>query len=47
MNKKKLGIVVITKKKFIRLITDGDLRVLNSPSKDRDLNKLIRNYPRN
>ena len=47
MNKKKLGIVVITKKKFIKgLITDGDLRrVLNSPSKDRDLNKLIRNYP--
>ena len=32
---------------FIKgLITDGDLRrVLNSPSKDRDLNKLIRNYP--
>ena len=47
MNKKKLGIVVITKKKFIKgLITDGDLRrVLNSSSKDRDLNKLIRNYP--
>ena len=28
------------------VITDGDLRrVLNSSSKDRDLNKLIRNYP--
>ena len=47
MNQKKLGIVVITKNKFINgLITDGDLRrVLNNPNKDRDINKITRNYP--
>ena len=47
MNEKKLGIVVITQKKFIKgLITDGDIRrVLNSSSKQRNLNKITRNYP--
>ena len=47
MNEKKLGIVVITKNKFIKgLITDGDLRrVLNSSSNEKDLEKLTRNYP--
>jgi len=47
INKKKLGIVVITKNKFITgLITDGDLRrLINRPAKDRDLNKIIRSYP--
>ena len=47
MNQKKLGIVVITKNKYIDgLITDGDLRrVLNKSPKERDLNKIIRNYP--
>ena len=47
MNKKKLGIVVVTKKRFIKgLITDGDVRrVLNSSEKQRSLNKIVRNYP--
>ena len=47
MNQKKLGIVVITKKKFINgLITDGDLRrVLNKSSKERVLSKITRKYP--
>tara|TARA_B100001059_G_C17763459_1_gene544199 strand:+ start:191 stop:1168 length:978 start_codon:yes stop_codon:yes gene_type:complete len=47
MNKKKLGIIVITKNKYIKgLVTDGDLRrVLNNPSKKKDLNKITRNYP--
>tara|TARA_E500000178_G_C16939305_1_gene715568 strand:+ start:90 stop:1067 length:978 start_codon:yes stop_codon:yes gene_type:complete len=47
MNKKKLGIVVVTKNKFIKgLITDGDVRrVLNSSKKQKDLNKIVRNYP--
>ena len=47
MNQKKLGIVVITKNKHILgLITDGDLRrVINSSSKERRLEKIIRNYP--
>ena len=47
MSQKKLGIVVITKKKYIKgLVTDGDLRrVLNNPSKEKDLNKITRNYP--
>ena len=42
---KKLGIVVITKSKFIKgLITDGDLRrVLNNPSYNKDLNKITEN----
>ena len=47
MNKKKLGIVVITKNKYIKgLITDGDLRrVLNKSPKEKNINKIIRNYP--
>ena len=47
MNEKKLGIVVITKNKYIKnIITDGDLRrIINSPSKDRKLNNLKRDYP--
>jgi len=47
MNQKKLGIVVITKNRHILgLITDGDLRrVLNNSSKERRLEKIIRNYP--
>ena len=47
INQKKLGIVVITKNKFIKsLISDGDLRrVLNKNSKERDLNKISGNYP--
>ncbi len=47
MNQKKLGIIVITKNKFIKgLITDGDLRrILNTPNKDRNINKITRNYP--
>ena len=47
MSKKKLGIVVITKNRFIKgLITDGDLRrVLNKPKREKDLNKIIRNFP--
>ena len=47
MNQKKLGIVVITKGKYIKgLITDGDLRrVLNKSIKNRNLDEIIRNYP--
>ena len=47
MSQKKLGIVVITNKRYIKgLVTDGDLRrVLNNPSKEKDLNKITRNYP--
>ncbi len=47
MSQKKLGIVVITKNRFIKgLITDGDLRrVLNNPASKKDLNKITRNYP--
>ena len=47
MNKKKLGVVVITKKKFIKsLITDGDLRrALNNKAKNKDLIKIANNYP--
>ena len=47
MNQKKLGIVVITKNKFIKgLITDGDLRrVLDKSSKEKNLDKITRNYP--
>ena len=47
MNQKKLGIVVIIKNKFIKgLITDGDLRrVINTASKERNLEKLMRKYP--
>ena len=47
MNQKKLGIVVITKNKFIKgLITDGDLRrVINSSTKEKNLERLIKNFP--
>ena len=47
MSKKKLGIVVITKNKFIKsLITDGDIRrVLNNTSNEKKLNKISRGYP--
>ena len=47
MNKKKLGIVVITKNRFIKgLITDGDIRrVLNSPNGEKRIDKITRNYP--
>ena len=47
MNQKKLGIIVITKNKYIvGLITDGDLRrVLNKSMKDKNLNKIMRKHP--
>ena len=47
MNKKKLGIIVITKKKYIKgLITDGDVRRhLNNSSENKNFDKIIRNYP--
>ena len=47
MNQKKLGIIVVTHKKFIKgLITDGDLRrkINNSPQK-KSLDDIIRNNP--
>ena len=45
--KKKLGIVVITKNKFIKgLITDGDIRrVVNKSPAEKNLDKMTRNYP--
>ena len=47
MNKKRLGIVVITKNKFISgLITDGDLRrVLNKTSNDKRLSQIAKKNP--
>jgi len=47
MNQKKLGIVVITKNKFIKgLVTDGDLRrELRNNSINQDLNKFMSNAP--
>ena len=47
MNQKKLGIIVITKNRFIKgLITDGDLRrVLNNTNNKKNINKIIRRYP--
>ena len=47
MSQKKLGIVVVSKNKYVKgLITDGDLRrVLNNSSKEKKLSKIIRNYP--
>tara|TARA_A100001015_G_scaffold319544_1_gene442762 strand:- start:823 stop:1800 length:978 start_codon:yes stop_codon:yes gene_type:complete len=47
MNKKKLGIVVITKKKFISgIVTDGDLRrQINNSKKDLKLDQLIKKNP--
>jgi arabinose-5-phosphate isomerase len=47
MNQKKLGIVVITKNKFIKgLMTDGDLRrELNNYSSNQNLSKFIKKTP--
>ena len=47
MNLKKLGIVVVTKNKFIKgIITDGDIRrTLNSSKKLKNIDTIIRNYP--
>ena len=47
MNKKKLGVVVITKKRYIKsLITDGDLRrALHKKAKNKNLEKIGKNYP--
>ena len=47
MNKKKLGIVVVNKNRFIKgLITDGDLRrVLNNSAKEKHLNSIADKYP--
>ena len=47
MSQKKLGIVVVTKKNYIKgLITDGDLRrVLNNSRKEKNLDRITRNYP--
>jgi arabinose-5-phosphate isomerase len=47
MNEKKLGIVVITKNKFIQgLVTDGDLRrELKNYHKDNNLNKFMSKNP--
>ena len=47
MNQKKLGVIVITKKKFIKgLITDGDLRrQLSNSSQKKSLNDIVRNNP--
>ena len=46
MNEKKLGIVVITKNKFIRgLITDGDLRRNINSSNTKNLDDLVRKNP--
>ena len=47
MNKKKLGIVVITKKNYIQgIITDGDLRrTLNKSPKDKQIAKISRKFP--
>jgi len=47
MNQKKLGIVVITKNKFIKgLLTDGDLRrEINNYSNNRNLQKFIKKQP--
>ena len=47
MNQKKLGIVVITKNRFIKgLVTDGDLRrELKNYSKNKNLHKFMTNKP--
>ena len=47
MNKKKLGIVVVNKNRFIKgLITDGDLRrVLNNSAQEKNLNSVADKYP--
>ena len=47
MNQKKLGIIVVTQKKFIKgLITDGDLRrKINSSPHKKSLDDIVRNNP--
>ena len=47
MNNKKLGIIVITKNKFIQgLVTDGDLRrIINKNSKNKNLNSFMSKIP--
>ena len=47
MSQKKLGIIVITKNRFIKgLVTDGDLRrTLDNNSKEKDLKKFIKKFP--
>ena len=47
MNQKKLGIVVVTKNKFIKgLVTDGDLRrEIKSYSSERKLDQFIKKKP--
>jgi arabinose-5-phosphate isomerase len=47
MNQKKLGIIVLTQNNYIKgLITDGDIRRFSNNSlKDKNLNKVLRNYP--
>ena len=47
MNKKKLGIIIITEKKFtVGLVTDGDLRRgFKENSKQRSLRKFIKKHP--
>ena len=47
MNQKKLGVVVITKNKFIKgLMTDGDLRrEINNFSKNKDLTNFTKKNP--
>ena len=47
MNQKKLGIVVITKNKYIKgLVTDGDLRrEINNYSKNKNLNDFVKKNP--
>ena len=47
MNKKKLGIVVILRKKFISgIVTDGDLRRhINNANKNLDLNQIMKRNP--
>ena len=47
MSQKKLGIIVITKNRFIKgLVTDGELRrTLDNNSKEKDLKKFIKKFP--
>ena len=45
MSQKKLGIVVITKNRFIKGLTDEIKKRLNSSPNETNLEKLIRNYP--
>ena len=47
MSQKKLGIIVITKNKFIRgLMTDGDIRrSIENRSKEKNIKKFTKNFP--